>query len=116
MVLGGHSHVPQPMELRTLPDGRQGFVCYSLGNFISSQTKPNTDTTAVLTLTLTRDNETGEAQVTDYAYIPMYMLHRAEGASPRFELVDIHAALDSGETGEALRQKLSKALETCRSV
>ena len=115
MVLGGHSHVPQPMELRTLPDGRQGFVCYSLGNFISSQTKPNTDTTAVLTLTLTRDNETGEAQVTDYAYIPMYMLHRAEGASPRFELVDIHAALDSGETGEALRQKLSKALETCRS-
>ena len=116
MVLGGHSHVPQPMELRTLPDGRQGFVCYSLGHFISSQTKPNTDTTAVLTLTLTRDNETGEAQVTDYAYIPMYMLHRAEGASPRFELVDIHAALDSGETGEALRQKLSKALETCRSV
>lgn len=116
MVLGGHSHVPQPMELRTLPDGRQGFVCYSLGNFISSQTKPNTDTTAVLTLTLTRDNETGEAQVTDYAYIPMYMLHRAEGASPRFKLVDIHAALDSGETGEALRQKLSKALETCRSV
>ena len=116
MVLGGHSHVPQPMELRTLPDGRQGFVCYSLGNFISSQTKPNTDTTAVLTLTLTRDNETVEAQVTDYAYIPMYMLHRAEGASPRFELVDIHAALDSGETGEALRQKLSKALETCRSV
>ena len=116
MVLGGHSHVPQPMELRTLPDGRQGFVCYSLGNFISSQTKPNTDTTAVLTLTLTRDNETGEAQVSDYAYAPMYMLHRAEGASPRFELVDIHAALDSGETGEALRQKLSKALETCRSV
>ena len=116
IILGGHSHVPQPMELRTLPDGRQGFVCYSLGNFISSQTKPNTDTTAVLTLTLTRDNETGEAQVTDYAYIPMYMLHRAEGASPRFELVDIHAALDSGETGEALRQKLSKALETCRSV
>lgn len=116
MVLGGHSHVPQPMELRTLPDGRQGFVCYSLGNFISSQTKPNTDTTAVLTLTLTRDNETGEAQVTDYAYVPLYMLHRAEGASPRFELVDIHAALDSDETGEALRQKLSKALETCRSV
>lgn len=116
IVLGGHSHVPQPMELRTLPDGRQGFVCYSLGNFISSQTKPNTDTTAVLTLELTRDNETGEAQVTDYAYAPMYMLHRAAGVSPRFELVDIHAALDSGETEEALRQKLNKALETCRSV
>lgn len=116
IILGGHSHVPQPMELHALPDGRQGFVCYSLGNFISSQTKPNTDTTAVLTLTLTRDNETGETQVTDYAYAPMYMLHRAEGTSPRFELVDIHAALDSGETGETLRQKLNHALETCHSV
>ena len=116
LVLGGHSHVPQPMELRPLPDGRQGFVCYSLGNFISSQTRPNTDTTAVLTLELTRDNETGETQVTDYSYAPMYMLHRAAGASPRFELVDIHAALDSGETGEALRQKLNHALETCHSV
>ena len=116
LILGGHSHVPQPMELRTLPGGGQGFVCYSLGNFISSQTKPNTDTTAVLTLTLTRDNETGETQVTDYAYVPMYMLHRAAGASPRFELVDIHAALDSSETGEALRQKLNTALETCHAV
>lgn len=116
IILGGHSHVPQPMALRALPDGRQGFVCYSLGNFISSQTKPNTDTTAVLTLTLTRDNETGETQVTDYAYAPMYMLHRAAGTSPRFELVDVHAALDSDETGEALRQKLTRALETCHSV
>ena len=44
------------------------------------------------------------------------MLRRAAGASPRFELVDIHAALHSGETGEALRQKLRKALETCYTV
>lgn len=114
VVLGGHSHVPQPMELRALPDGRQGFVCFSLGNFISSQTKPNTDATAVLTLTLTRDNVTGKTQVTDYGYVPMYMLHRAQG--PRFELLDIHAALDSPETGQALRQKLNKALETCHAV
>ncbi|WP_325201344.1 CapA family protein [Oscillibacter sp.] len=116
VILGGHSHVPQPMEVRPLPDGRQGFVCYSLGNFISSQTKPNTDVTAVLTLTLTRNNETGGTQVTDYDYVPLYMLHRAEGASPRFELVDIHAALESQETGESLRQKLNGALETCHAV
>ena len=116
IILGGHSHVPQPMELRTLPDGRQGFVCYSLGNFISSQTKPNTDATAVLTLTLTRDNETGKTQVTDYTYAPMYMLHREAGVSPRFELLDIHAALEDGEPEAALKQRLTKALETCRAI
>ena len=106
--------MPQPMELRTLPDGRQGFVCYSLGNFISSQTKPLTNTTAVLTLTLSRDNETGAAQVEGYAYAPMYMLHRQ--AAPRFELLDIHAALEDEATGKALRQKLEKALEDCHAV
>lgn len=116
IVLGGHSHVPQPMEVRTLPDGRQGFVCYSLGNFISSQTKPLTDTTAVLTLELTRDNETGKTQVTGYSYAPMYMLHRAEGSQNRFELLDIHTALEAGEAGPALETKLTKALETCRTV
>jgi len=122
IVLGGHSHVPQPMELRTLPDGRQGFVCYSLGNFISSQTKPLTDVTAALTLELTRDNETGKAQVTGYSYAPMYMLHRAAGSPERFELLDIHAALEAdpaleaGEADTALEAKLTKALETCHTI
>ncbi len=73
LVLGGHSHVPQPLELLTVTgeDGgsRSGFVCYSLGNFISAQNDPLTDTTAVLTLERTRDNITGETRVTgcDYA-------------------------------------------------
>jgi len=116
IVLGGHSHVPQPMEARTLPDGRQGFVCYSLGNFISSQTKPLTDTTAVLTLELTRDNETGKTQVTGYSYAPMYMLHRAEGSPKRFELLDAHAVLGSGAADAALEVKLNKALEACHSI
>ena len=79
IVLGGHPHVLQPMELRTLErDGeeKQGFVCYSLGNFISSQTYALTDTTVILALELTRDNKTGITQVTDYSYTPMYMLNR----------------------------------------
>ena len=116
IILGGHSHVPQPMETRTLPDGRTGFVCYSLGNFISSQNDEYTDTTAVLTLELIRDNETGTAQVTGYAYAPMYMLDREAGASPRFELVDISAALDAGEAGPSLAGRLEKAAADCGKI
>lgn len=116
IILGGHSHVPQPMELRTLEDGRQGFVCYSLGNFISSQNDEYTDTTAVLTLELTRDNETGEAQVTGYSYAPMYMLDREAGAKPRFQLLDGYAALASGEAGESLTRRLEKAVADCHKI
>lgn len=116
IILGGHSHVPQPMELRTLEDGRQGFVCYSLGNFISSQNDEYTDTTAVLTLELTRDNETGEAQVTGYSYAPMYMLDREAGAKPRFQLLDVYEALASGEAGESLARRLEKAIADCHKI
>ena len=91
LVLGGHSHVPQPLELLTVTgeDGgsRSGFVCYSLGNFISAQNDPLTDTTAVLTLELTRDNITGETRVirifrsfddnfyTETAYAPFFIIN-----------------------------------------
>lgn len=116
IILGGHSHVPQPMELRTLEDGRQGFVCYSLGNFISSQNDEYTDTTAVLTLELTRDNETGEAQVTGYSYAPMYMLDRESGAKPRFQLLDVYETLEAGEAGDPLAGRLEKAIADCHKI
>lgn len=119
LILGGHSHVPQPMELRTVTraDGSeaQGFVCYSLGNFISAQNDPLTDTTAVLTLTLTKDLATGETAVTDYSYRPMLMLDREAGPD-RYELLDVYAALESDTVSEAVKEKLQLALSDCGSI
>ena len=118
IILGGHPHVLQPMELRTLErDGgeRQGFVCYSLGNFISSQVYDLTDTTVILELELTRDNETGITQVTNYTYTPMLMLNRGSGASERFVLLDAHKKLASGEDSGAAK-KCQQAVESCRSI
>lgn len=38
VIIGTHSHVAQTMEYIPRSDGTQGFVFYSLGNFISAQT------------------------------------------------------------------------------
>ncbi|MBQ8686989.1 MAG: CapA family protein [Ruminococcus sp.] len=38
VIIGCHTHTPQTMEYLTRDDGTQGFVFYSLGNFISAQT------------------------------------------------------------------------------
>lgn len=117
LVLGGHSHVPQPLEMRTVTaaDGTQhtGFVCYSLGNFISSQVDPLTDTTAVLTLELTLDHETGEAGVTSWSYVPMLMVRR-DGTSQVFTLTDA-SAIPAGAS-DALVQKLEQAVSDCASI
>jgi poly-gamma-glutamate synthesis protein (capsule biosynthesis protein) len=39
VVLGHHPHVLQPVELYRAPDGRVGVIAYSLGNFVSNQSR-----------------------------------------------------------------------------
>ena len=127
LVLGSHPHVLQPMETRTLtnPDGttRTGFVCWSLGNFISSQNDEYTDTTVVLNLELTKDPNTGVTEVTDVNYVPLYMLDREqEVKGERFTLLDAYASLDAYEAGgqdyitDATAEKLRKCIRDCREI
>ncbi len=120
LVLGGHSHVLQPMGMRTVtaPDGteKQGFLSYSLGNFFSAQIDQYTDTTAVLQIELTRDNETGLAQVAGYSYVPMFMSRQGERRHPRFELIDAHTALAAGLEDESLGGKLEECIQTCHAI
>ncbi len=39
MVLGHHPHVLQPIELYKMADGRTALIAYSLGNFVSNQSR-----------------------------------------------------------------------------
>ncbi len=39
VILGHHPHVLQPIELYRRPDGRTAVIAYSLGNFISNQSR-----------------------------------------------------------------------------
>lgn len=100
LVLGGHAHVPQPMELRTLPDGRTGYICYCLGNLISNQYDAYTNITAAVNLELTKDGETGAVTVTGCSYVPMYMLHASDSNEGRYRLLDIRRAIQEYEGGD----------------
>lgn len=127
LVLGGHPHVLQPYETITAPgwDGteQEGFVCYSLGNFISNQQELKTKTTVVLDLELTKDPYTEEVSLTDVRYTPYYMLHRNEQpAGHRRHLVNIHDAMAEYENGDASRISgtayvdLQTALAHCHAI
>ena len=133
MVLGGHPHVLEPYETITVTgwDGeeREGFVCYSLGNFISNQYWEGNahrniavKTTAVLDLELTRDPD-GEASVTAVTYTPYFMLHRNNAAvGDRRYLVNVHEAIAAYEAGDtslvnqSAYYDLQSALEHCHNI
>jgi poly-gamma-glutamate synthesis protein (capsule biosynthesis protein) len=71
LVLGAHPHVLQPWEKYKTADGRETFVIYSLGNFVSSQTQLARRSTILLYVGLTK-TASGIA-VNGVRYIPMIM-------------------------------------------
>ena len=57
MIIGGHPHVIQPMEMRRRADGSNVVVVYSLGNFISNMKTVDTRGGAMVKVNLERDAE-----------------------------------------------------------
>ncbi len=75
IILASHPHVLQPMEMRTLTkdDGTQrtGFIIYSLGNFISSQTTPPRNASIILNISFEKKDDE-KAEITEVSYIPVW--------------------------------------------
>ncbi len=128
LIFGGHPHVLQPYETVTFTDDqgveKQGFVIYSFGNFISNQQyDPETKTTVILDLELTKDPVSGTTAVTDVCYMPYYMLHRNDlPVGSRRQLVNIHKSIEAYENGTTelvtydLYQRMQAALTYCHEI
>ena len=59
----------------TLEDGstKNCFVIYSLGNFMSGQTKENTRDSIILNLNITKKADDNAISIDSVSYIPIYM-------------------------------------------
>lgn len=109
IVLGGHVHVPEPMELRRVVDNqgkeKTGFIVYCLGNFVSCQEDRYTNLTAVLNLEIQKNLDTGETYLRRVNYTPMYMVDLTDvgvSADWRYRLWNLQAAIKSYQDGEML--------------
>ena len=133
LVIGGHPHVPEPIEIREIDNGdgttRTGFLCYCLGNLLSCQTRQYTDLTCMVQLELTKDPETGKTELTGCEYIPMMMINLPKygvSAAPegwQRRLWDIRAAIADYESGDDrgvintyLYNSLVQALKDCERI
>ncbi len=68
LIIGGHPHVVQPLEIRENPlTGRPVLLAYSLGNFISNMKTTDTRGGMLASVTLRRDS-VGNPIVTDAGY------------------------------------------------
>jgi poly-gamma-glutamate synthesis protein (capsule biosynthesis protein) len=105
IILGSHPHVLEPMEKRTitLEDGttKDGFIIYSLGNFVSGQIYENTKSTVILDIQITKNNE-GKISIDSVNYTPVYLYDAGSGSKSRsrYTLIDVEKAISSYENGE----------------
>ncbi len=110
LIIGGHPHVPEPMEIREIDNGdgttRTGYIVYSLGNFISNQnyaTLTNgayTNLTAIVNIDITKNITQDEVTITNIDYAPMYLAHPNESNSGHYCLLDINKTIAEYEAGD----------------
>ena len=105
IILGNHSHVPEPMEMKevTLDDGskREGFVIYSMGNFFSAQTQEYTRDTLIVNVEVRKNGQTGEITIDKANYTPVYVYDNGTNAKDRYELLDIENIISEYESGNS---------------
>ena len=87
MIIGGHPHVIQPMEMRRRADGSNVVVVYSLGNFISNMKTVDTRGGAMVKVNLERDDE-GRAHVASADYRLVFTVPPS-AVSGNFRLVPV---------------------------
>ena len=101
IILGSHPHVLQPMEKRNvvLENGKQKdcFVIYSLGNFMSDQTKTNTQTSIILNLEIVKDAYRGDIKIKNVSYVPIYM-YKSASSKKKYRILDIEKEILKYET------------------
>lgn len=102
VILGNHPHVLENMEKKTitLDNGTQKdvFVVYALGNFTADQRDEITRDSAILNLTITR-NEDGKISIDKVNYIPIYMYKNTNVTTHKFKILDIDKTLKEYENG-----------------
>ena len=124
IILGSHPHVIEPMETRiiTLEDGttKEGFLIYSLGNFVSGQVKQYTNHSIILNLEITKHAE-GNITIDSIDYTPIYVFTKSTSPEGKFKILNIEEEIEAYENGESnisksLYNKLVDALEVTEDV
>lgn len=115
IILASHPHVLQKMEYRTLDHGdgaHDGFIIYSLGNFISSQTTPPRNASIVLHLTVEQIADEPPS-VKEVSFVPIWTQFRNAQNEDEFVVRSVYErlSLSQSEKGAQIRRKDQTRLE-----
>jgi len=99
MILGAHPSVVQPMEIRKNSEGKNVFVAYSIGTYISTLSDDDAKVELVLNVELRKSGKDGKVYLNKVDYTPIYVLDNGQEADHRYELIDMKSVASSYASG-----------------
>lgn len=104
VVLGGHPHVIQPMEIRnvTTIDGeeKECFLIYSMGNFISNQRDRYRESGIILQIFFEKNFDTNETTLQKVEYIPTWVDKSNVKGKNRYHILAVEEAIREYEESQ----------------
>ncbi len=101
VIIGTHSHTMQTMEYITRSDGTQGFVFYSLGNFISAQTDAFNMIGGMAEFDLVKSGATGDVTVENVQVTPV-ITHYDDGSLSNLRIYPYYMYTDELVAGHGI--------------
>lgn len=86
MILGAHPSVVQDMEVKQNKEGKNVFIAYSIGTYISTLPEEETRTELVLNIELRRSGKDGKVYLNKVDYTQIHMTDNGTDAKDRFVL------------------------------
>ena len=118
LILGAHPSVVQPMEVRKNKEGKNVFIAYSIGTYISTLADDNAKAELVLNIELVKNGKDGKVYLNKVDYV----LDNGKNSQNRYELIDMKSTASSyagGNTDIVDRNtydKLVKGLKRLDSI
>ncbi len=119
VIIGAHPSVVQPMEVRKNKEGKNVFIAYSIGTYISNLSDEDSRTELVLNIELRKSGKDGEIYLNKVDYTPIYVLDNGEGAQNRYELIDMKSVASdytSGNQAGITRETYDKLIRAIKML
>lgn len=114
IILGSHPHVIQKSQIIN-KEGRDNFIIYSMGNFLSNQRKETlnnsyTEDGLMINLGIEKNFDSGETIIKEISYIPTWVHRYREEGKLLYEILPINEYLNEQEDiAQNLKTRLEKS-------
>lgn len=100
IIFGSHPHVIQRSEIVT-KDGKDNFIIYSMGNFLSNQRletmgNPYTEDGVMVRLNIKKNFDKNETIIEEISYIPTWIYRYFEGNKYIYEILPVEEVINGG--------------------